>query len=383
MSKEEQKEPSAQSSNNLEEPTENTSTPETLSPGRQLVAGRKALGLTQQQIADRLHLRLSSVQAVEKDELEEGVSVTFNKGYVRLYAKLVQLDIQPLLDAYDRIHVQDNKPAKLQSFSRRVTREAHDHRWNMVTIVVVILVLGSVVGWWVQQSDSFKDSQAFVADTFENLFSDKEPSIEAQSQDPQQTQDTLDKEETVDSQSIEPEIEGQSGLSNDLVSEDLSLEDIEPSSTIANEEVDEPTSNQIEQTVEQVNDETEDGLNELDDMVEEELVVEDETTQRNSADIIEGVFTEEGYRVNNDGTVDMTFTFEDDCWVSVKDKDGEIIAYGVKKKGRVMEVAGSPPINVILGAPQNVKINFGGLEVDMSVFPGGRSANFELPIGSE
>lgn len=387
MSKEEQQEPIAQSLNSSEEPSQNASQAEPLSPGRQLVAGRKALGLTQQQIADRLHLRLSSVQAVEKDELEEGVSVTFNKGYVRLYAKLVQLDIQPLLDSYDRMHIQDNKPAKLQSFSRRVTREAHDHRWNMVTIVVVILVLGSVVGWWVQQSDSFKDSQAFVAETFEKLFSDSEQSTELQ------TQDALDKTETIDNQLIETNTLVESGdmVNDELGNSENKLPEIQTPITddsastddSINQVTDELIPQDLGQSMLDTIDEVEDTLNETGDMVEEQLTVDDQAPKRNSADIIEGVFTEDGYRVNSDGTVDLVFTFEDDCWVSVKDKNGDTIAYGVKKKGRVMEVSGIPPINVVLGAPQNVQINFGGLEVDMSVFPGGRSANFDLPIGSE
>ena len=152
------------------------------SPGKQLIRAREALGLTQKQVADRLHLRLNSVQAVEQDAPEEGVSVTFSKGYVRLYAKLVHLEKEPLLAAYDQIHMKEEKPAKLKSFSKRVTREAHDYRWNMVTIVVVLLVIGSVVGWWVQQSDSFKDSQAFVANTFDSLFSESENAQNANEQ---------------------------------------------------------------------------------------------------------------------------------------------------------------------------------------------------------
>jgi cytoskeleton protein RodZ len=59
------------------------------------------------------------------------------------------------------------------------------------------------------------------------------------------------------------------------------------------------------------------------------------------------------------------------------------MAYGVKKKGRIMTVSGIPPIRVILGAPQNVEIDFGGQPVDMTVHPAGRSANFKLPVVGE
>lgn len=377
MSNEEQQQANAQQMTEQEVIVESKKQGETLSPGQQLIVARENLGLTQQQVADRLHLRLSSVQAVEQDALEEGVSVTFNKGYVRLYAKLVQLEIQPLLDAYDEIHIQDNKPAKLQSFSRRVTREASDHRWNMVTVVVVILVLGSVVGWWVQQSDSFKDSQAFVAETFENLFSEKEVNTET---------DAIDNNTSTEPDVIEePEFEEVKLDSGPQVPDEQVQDIIESNTddiiTSVNEVVDELPADEVSDIPNELLDTIDDTQDQVEDTIDD--IVEEDSLPRNSADIIEGIFTEEGYRVNSDGTVNLVFTFKDDCWVSVKDKDGETMAYGVKKKGRVMEVSGEPPVRVILGAPQNVEINFGGLQVDMSVHPAGRSANFKLPVGSE
>jgi len=87
--------------------------------------------------------------------------------------------------------------------------------------------------------------------------------------------------------------------------------------------------------------------------------------------------------LNADGTVDVVFTFKDDCWVSVKDANKETMAYGVKTKGRVMTVSGVPPVRVILGAPQNVEIDFGGQAVDMNAYEAGRSANFQLPVTGE
>lgn len=34
----------------------------------------------------------------------------------------------------------------------------------------------------------------------------------------------------------------------------------------------------------------------------------------------------------------MVFIFDDDCWVNIKDVFGEVIVYGVKLKGWVMEI---------------------------------------------
>lgn len=351
-------------------------------PGKQLTKAREALGLTQKQIAVRLHLRLHSIQAVEQDELEEGVSVTFNKGYVRLYAKLVHLDEQPLLEAYDKIHKQNNQPAKLQSFSRRVTREAHDYRWNLVTIVVVLLVLGSVVGWWVQQSDSFKDSQRFVADTFDSLFSETQntQSTESVNENPlgNEANDVADEadvvrlntgpqipdeavtevEETVDE--IEQGIDSEAGQDLTISSAD-NIDDVIDT-------VDDNSNDIIDSVITTTNDIVDDAGEQIDELVEDTNTL---------------LSTSNGYQVNDDGTVDMTFTFNEDCWVSVKDVNDEVIAIGVKTKGRVMSVSGLPPIKIILGTAQVVELNFGGLDIDMSGYSGGQSANFTLPLEND
>ncbi len=340
------------------------------SPGKQLTAAREALGLSQQQVADRLHLRINSIKAVEQDELEPTVSVTFNKGYVRLYARLVHLDVQTLLEAYDRIHVQDKTPAKLQSFSRKITRETHDHRWNMVTIVVVLLVIGSVIGWWIQQSDSLKDSQDFVSDTFDSLFT--EPQSTTTELDAQKNQDDFtDRTEPVDF----------ARQDNGPLIPDLTVSD----------------SDEIKQNLDEGFTSADQSINEDDDLMVDLTDDEQKESQRSDSTINDNelgqndaklnpqqsLLIANGYDVNADGTVNIVFTFKDDCWVSVKDVNGEVMAIGVKDKGRVMAVSGLPPIDIILGTAKAVEINFAGKDVDMSAYPDTRTANFQLPIESE
>ncbi len=76
----------------------------------------------------------------------------------------------------------------------------------------------------------------------------------------------------------------------------------------------------------------------------------------------------------------LVFTFAADCWVNITDASGERIAYGTKKAGRVMTIAGVPPFEVTLGAPQVVKLTYNGEAVDMSRYPGSEIARFNLPV---
>jgi cytoskeleton protein RodZ len=338
--------------NNNEHPNNNDTDKPSL--GRVLAGAREKQGLTQQQVAQRLRLRVSSIQALEADETEKDVSITFTKGYVRLYAKLLGLEVEPLMQAFETLNGQNGQqPAKLQSFSRRVAREANDSRWNLVTYIIAALVIGSVVLWWVDQSD-FSLSSSVGTDTTQNY----EQTGEVQNaEDTQQAElDLLEqtpingREDTVSSFD-----------SPDVLPTELdSLSNGEPA--VAPPVLEEEIRN----------------LATADETDQEQIPLVNPPSSSSlsfAADL--------PYIVNADGTVDITFTFADDCWVSVKDANGETVAIGVKVKGRVMEVSGIPPLEVILGAPGVVDINFGGQDVDLSQFPVARSANFQLPLQGE
>ena len=371
------------------------STPAQSSPGNTLRIARERLGLSQQQVAEQLRLRLTSIQHVENDEHEKGVSITFTKGYVRMYAKLVGLDAQPLLNAFDDIHKDESAPAKLQSFSKRTARQANDERWMLVTYLMLFLVVGSVVVWWFQQSDKsigtrFGEFSDNVVEQVQSLSGDDSAQRGAQAVADQTAEQSVTPapkaaqiEEPTETNEISSgsEVLPNDELLNDIneVAENASVQSLvtEPLDELSQTIVDE----QATQIPEQANEplvaaqDTEEALDELTQEVNDNI----------GADITEllSATNDQGYQVNADGTVELVFTFKDDCWVSVKDKDGETMAYGVKKQGRIMRVSGLPPVRVILGAPQNVEISFAGKDVDMSVHEPGRSANFELSLTGE
>lgn len=388
---------------------------QTTSPGKQLCEARELLGLTQQQVADRLHLRLISIQALEQDVLEPNVSATFSKGYVRLYAKLVQLEVEPLLALYDKVHAKESQDAKLQSFSRRVTREANDYRWNIVTILVVILVVGSVIVWWVQQSDSMEDSQNFVSETFDSLFSedDSVPNSnqqegtqtdtgQAQSNPSQGEQNNDNKSGGNSERQISENNDEQSNLSNeqrflrpDVPDDNFNAEDnlTDAASDQTNFDNEQDTVNSQIKTQATGLSEVQNESESLDASLSQQNAPPIKTisnasldeSANNPAETSENAVAETLSELsgNESEAVDIIFTFSEDCWVSVKDVNGEVIAIGVKTGGRIMQVSGIPPIDIILCSPQKAAINYNGSDIDLSAFSPNRSANFTLPLTSE
>ncbi|HGY1351367.1 TPA: helix-turn-helix domain-containing protein, partial [Aeromonas salmonicida subsp. salmonicida] len=72
-------------------------------PGQLLRNAREQLGWTREQVASRIHLRLTLIAAIESDTYDKQTSHTFIRGYLRTYAKLVGIPDETILAAYDKL----------------------------------------------------------------------------------------------------------------------------------------------------------------------------------------------------------------------------------------------------------------------------------------
>jgi cytoskeleton protein RodZ len=75
----------------------------------------------------------------------------------------------------------------------------------------------------------------------------------------------------------------------------------------------------------------------------------------------------------------LRFTFKADCWTEIHDAKGKRVAYGLYKKGRVMNVTGEAPFKVKLGDPTIVTMLQDGKIVSQK-FEAGKVARFTLPL---
>ncbi|MBF7074788.1 DUF4115 domain-containing protein [Glaciecola sp. MH2013] len=351
-------------------------------PGQELRKGREAMGLTQQQVADRLHLRLNDIQDIEADISKPGVSITFTKGYVRIYAKLLGMVAEPLLEAFDVLHHGEKQPAKLQSFSQRVAKQANDDRWMMVTYLIVFLVLASLVIWWFQQADSDDKS---LMDRF-SWFSSVESEQVAEEGELVSVLNDNDTLEELPNANLPDELAVPESAFDGLIEQPNSAQDeveqnADDISDSMSQNVNDAQDNVVE-LADQVNDELLSSMNETATTIEDadELATIDapvvEVSRESFGDIGD-------YQMYDNGTVDVVFTFSEDCWLQVTDATSDVKAVGVKVKGRVMPITGVPPISVNMCPPEYVQINFAGKDVDLSSYTRGVPVKFELSVTGE
>ncbi|WJG10513.1 RodZ domain-containing protein [Aliiglaciecola sp. LCG003] len=288
-------------------------------PGAILKEAREKLGLSAADIANKLHLKVINILALETDEYDTTISMTFTKGYLKLYAKQVNVPEDVVLEALAGQHIQQKEPAKLQSFSKRVAKQANDDRLMMLTYVIVAVLIALIVIWWVQQ-DSSEVSSTGVS-VAKNTVKASDTATLRTAQDDAQGQDTT-LEPTPDDLIV-------SGQNTQQEFVDETVEMIEAESTAQ-------------------------------PVIEQEAVSQDADTEGQ--------------------VIELVFEFSDNCWMNLTDATGEAIAYGVKKSGRVMTVSGVSPFEVTLGAPEVVKISYDGVEVDLSSIEAGQTAKFSLPF---
>lgn len=350
--------------------------PELIGPGQMLKQAREKAGLSCADIANKLRLKVSNIEDLEGDVYDEAISMTFTRGYLKNYAKQVQLSEELVLEAFDKLNTKSKEPAKLQSFSRRVARQASDDRLMLVTYLIVFAVIALVVVWWWQQSST---DSAFNLSSFDN---DSNQTASAENQST--TNEVQSQVEALPAENIPPVNEEPVAQIMSADSQ-ITVEDVVEE--VTGEPVQEPSDNQGQDVT--------DALPQMESPVEEvetaPAIPQDETPDQTSealstesvSDISEQfaeASLEAPVAADLADPVELVFQFSGDCWMNLVDATGEAIAYGVKVSGRVMPVSGVPPFEVTLGAPESVQISYDGEAVDMSRFRAGRTARFSLPL---
>ncbi|NRB66347.1 MAG: cytoskeleton protein RodZ [Vibrio sp.] len=329
-------------------PVEEDNNIERIEAGTLLKQKREELGLTQQQVADRLRLRRSIIENIESNQFESEQVATFTRGYLRSYARVVGIKESVVLCALDDCGEAQYEEHEMQSFSQKTNKEKHDSRIMTLTWGIFAIIVGiSSVWWWQNQENSVVELTAVT---------EQEKKIEQE----------LAENSELDFTAVEPSLINDSVETKPVVEQPL-----EEVTTPVQVGVSEPDSEVVEpsiETVQQVNE-----------------PVKAETVSREAADPVAAV--EPNQQENNVVETSppaivanlLEMSFIDDCWIQVKDATGKTLATGIKKAGQDLQVSGERPYKVILGAPENVSMTLASEPVDLSGYTSGKVARFNLP----
>lgn len=121
--------------------------------GAQLASIREQKGYTVDYVADKLHLRSRVIELIENNEFNSLPGAVFTKGYLRAYAKLLEVSPEPYLAVFNERYTPEKKPERaLWQQARRETNKAeHVIRWFTVLFALGVMVAVGV--WWQKNQD--------------------------------------------------------------------------------------------------------------------------------------------------------------------------------------------------------------------------------------
>ncbi|NQY63110.1 MAG: DUF4115 domain-containing protein [Alteromonadaceae bacterium] len=314
---------------------------EVVGPGPILADARKVIGLSQQDVAARLNFRLSLVQNIEAEIFDKTISATYNRGYLKSYAKLVNVSIEEVISSYEMLGVAELQYAEMQSFSRITEKRAQNSMLNWVSYFILALLIGSTVMWWLQSSNMLTEAinanSGSASKVNPESGSENKPALSL-------TEGGIGGINSVDGTAQQSE---QNDVEAVLTNELSEAESVKPDESLHSLGLDTASV----------------ALSQPDKTVEDDVAKNKDVGNKDP---------------NAPATI--IFTFAGDCWVNIYDGTGERLAWGIKKSGYVMTISGQAPWNVTLGKPELVSINYAGQAIDMSQFNIGNIAKFTLPI---
>lgn len=415
----------------------------TQSAGQMLRKAREAKGLSINEMAKALRLTAAQIENLEADQFLEFRTPTFVRGYLRAYAKQVNIDESALFSVFEQ---QDNrKPdvGEMRSFSHKEARKRGDKGTMLIGACVVLVVAFGVVGWIYQNSstsigEQYQPSSPAVSpssssnadistSTVESEAAEADSSTQTQSVDAASSNDdafntavavegssqdeaensgnenAVNSENNDDQQLSSEQLAQPVVDSNDAFNEEQTeVESIvtESSATVTstedvNETFDaEAGESSITSNDQALSEETSTEFASSDNTESNELLEssDDSTSVNDALETAEALLEEAQNATTSDDTVtsneaaesgliqQVELHFAGECWAKVVDATGETLVLGVKGKDHVSRVQGVSPFQVLLGNPEAVEIYLDGEVVTKPDTPRGAIAKFNLPI---
>lgn len=303
---------------------------EVVGPGKVLREARIALGMSETEVAEQLNLRPSVVSDFEAEKFDINIPSTFLKGYLKNYAKLVNVSEAVILESLKQIKMAPKPGVEMKSFSQGAKKKTENNRLMGTIWFIVIGLLALTILWWWQQDTKPKPIQLLP--------------IEQQTPNSQPGEATpipVPSEEKPEPSTLK------------AVRIEASTETT-ANSVINNEQMPQtamPTALNTEITPATVS----------------ELVGNGSTTTGTEKVVLA------------ESLDSLVLSFSGDCWVNIFDVNGQRLAWGIKKADYVMSLTGKGPFNVTLGKPELVAINYNQESINMEQFQPGQIAKFVWP----
>ena len=289
--------------------------------GALLTRAREELSLSQNDISSRLNLNEQIIAALDSNDFDKLPAPTYVRGYIRSYARAVNLDADKLIGVYEGIA--EAPPEILPDVKPAVQASSRDNPVKAMTYLVTFTLVFLLIAWWQGQNivnpgffsinqktsegGNYPGGLTYTYDVVNHAEILEAPEIDELEQDELINMKIVDLDESDDAES------------EDILSRDDSL------------------------------------------------ILDTQTNLSPSAN---------PDTLANSGVLKLELSAE--SWVEVFDASGESLYRDLAKPGEIISITGTAPLSVKLGNARAVSVNFNGNAFDTSEYTKAGVARFIL-----
>lgn len=331
-------------------------------PGELLRQARENRDWSQAEVARKLNLTVSSLNHVETGAFDKLPGHTFARGYIRAYAKLMDLDQAALVDAFDRYTGTHAKGSDVHSLGRieEPVRLSHNILRG-VSLLLLVAVVGGGFVWWQDQGSlrgkelakiALEHVEVESADGTTQIHPLDEPEDQAVSAGQQPESAPLPLEQGAAEQPATAVPAPASPAPADTAAVVPTPAQQAPVPAIASAPAAAPAP--------------------------VAPVAPAPAAVAPATPVAAVAAAEPAAAAVPAGSAKVAIQFVADCWTQVTDGNGKVLFSAIKRKGDNLELTGKPPFSVRLGFARGAQVSYNGQAVDVAPFTSGETARLKL-----
>ena len=327
---------------------ENEAAPEDI--GATLRGAREAAGYSIADVAERLRLSRHHIENLEAERFDLFPVSVFLRGYLTSYARLLRIDSEPLLEAYDRrgfgppqLHSQDTAPSAPRGSEFTVTV-------TTLIVIAVLIVLSAL--WWREQ---WTEDAGLPGVTVERPGEEGAPGASGEgpgepAEPPGASDETAPEEPpgpeaATDDPGVEPP---PVRAGTEPPADDAAPGALEPVETVPAAEADADTE-AVAVAVAVAGTAPAPGA----DAEAPAERAPDQGAERPAAGVPGELAT-------------LIIRVHEDCWLMIRDADQRLIFRDLASAGTVLDLSAVPPIRIVAGYAEGIEIEYNGEPIDLS-----------------
>ena len=320
-------------------------------PGESLRQAREIKGLSIAEVATQLNLTPQRLAQIESGAFDKLPGTTFARGYIRAYAKLLEMDQNRLAMEFDQFTGADSSGSSVHALGR--IEEPVRYSQSILRLVSFLLLLALIGGgffWWQDQGRPVASLADLGLEHVEVEGADGTTQVHSLAEPEDQA--------VADVQGREPSSPLLLPVESGQAPEDADAAE-QPAAEVAPESAAAP-------------------IAEAADAAPAAVAVEPVAAQAPAPAATVPAPSPAPAVAAGQGVVNVQFTA--DCWTQVTDADGKVLLSALKRSGERIELTGKAPIKLHLGFARGAQVTYNGESVDVTPHISGETARLTLGL---